>query len=351
MMSTLVLPPEIQDEEPSVPSPEIKVLETAEEYGKFSVEPLQRGFGTTIGNPLRRALLSSIPGTAITWVKIEGVLHEYSAIPDVKEEVMEFLLNIKGVRIRSVTGRPGKMRLEVSGEGRVCAGDIATTADFLIVNPELYLVTLDSPDATLSVELNVEQGQGYNPATQGDGLPIGVLSVDAIFSPIRKVNYVIERTRVGQVTDFERLVLEVWTDLSITPTEAVKSAADILVNHFFLFSNVNRIAEEGGELGSGRAIAPELYQTLIEDLKLSRRTLNCLKRGRILKVGELLETPDSDLVKIRNFGEKSLQEVHEKLKALGMLEYEQADETSTSDQVEEFEATAAEEEQAQMVQE
>ena len=351
MMSTLSLPPEIQDEEPSVPNPEIKVLETAKEYGKFSVEPLQRGYGITIGNPLRRALLSSIPGTAITWVKIEGVLHEYSAIPKVREEVMEFLLNIKGVRIRSVTGRPGKMRLEVAGEGRVCAGDIATTADFRIVNPELYLITLDSPDATLSVELNVEQGQGYIPATQGDGLPIGVLPVDAIFSPIRKVNFEIERTRVGQVTDFERLVLEVWTDLSITPTEAVKSAADILVNHFFLFSNVNRIAEEGGELGSGRAIAPELYQTLIEDLKLSPRTLNCLKRGRILKVGELLETPDSDLVKIRNFGEKSLQEVHEKLKALGMLEDEQAEETSTSDQVGEFEAIATEEEQVQTAKE
>jgi len=325
MIGALFLPPEIQDEEPTVPSPEIKVLETDNEYGKFAVEPLQRGYATTIGNPLRRTLLSSIPGTAITWVKIDGILHEYSSIPNVKEEVMQLLMNIKGVRIRSVTGRPGKMRLEVSGEGRVCAGDIATTADFHIVNPELYLLTLDSPDATLSVELNVEQGQGYAPASQGEGLPVGVLPVDAIFSPVRKVNYAMERTRVGQVTDFERLVIEVWTDLSITPTEAVKSAADLLVNHFFLFSNVTKISEEGGEFGPSRAIAPELFQMSIEDLNLSPRTLNCLKRGRILKAGELLETSDADLLKIRNFGEKSLREVHEKMESLTGTAEDQSD--------------------------
>lgn len=346
MVGTLFLPPETEAEEPRVPAPMIKVVETTEQYGKFMIEPLRRGYGITIGNPLRRMLLSSIPGTAITWVKIEGVLHEYSVIPNVKEEVMEFLLNVRGVRIRSVTGRPGKMRLEVAGEGRVAAGDIATTADFVIVNPELHLATLDSSDATLSVEFNVEQGQGYNPATQIDGLPVGVLPVDAVFSPVRKVNYVVELTRVRQVTDYERLVLEVWTDRTTTPIEAVKSAAEMLVNHFFLFSNLSRLAEGGVEAGPTKAIPPELYQMPIEQLELSPRTLNCLKRGHITKVGQVLETLDSELLKIRNFGEKSLQELHEKLKALGVLdEQEEPSVASTAEEPEEAQAVAEETEE------
>lgn len=342
MVDTLFLPPETQDEEPSVPNPEIKVVEAGEQYGKFVIEPLQRGYAITIGNPLRRVLLNSIPGTAITCVKIDGILHEYSAIPNVKEEVMELLLNVKQVRIRSITDRPGKMRLEVAGEGRVCAGDIATTADFQIVNPELYLATLDSPEATLSLEFSVEQGKGYTPAAQSDGLPVGVLPVDAIYSPVRKVNFVVERTRVGQFTDYERLVLEVWTDRTTTPTEAVASAGEILVNHFFLVSNLNRIAEAGGEIGPARNILPELYQMPIERLDLSPRTLNCLKRSHMTKVGQVLEIPDSELLKIRNFGEKSLQELHEKLKGLGVLEeQDQALEASTEEQAKEAEETGS----------
>ncbi len=342
MVDTLFLPPETEAEEPAVPSPEIKVLEADEEYGKFVIEPLQRGFGITLGNPLRRILMNSIPGTAVTSVKIDGILHEYSTIPNVKEEVMELLLNVKKVRIRSITERPGKMRLEVAGEGRVCAGDIATTADFRIVNPDLYLATLDSPDAILSVEFSVEQGKGYTPASQGDGLSVGVLPVDAIYSPVRKVNYVVERTRVGQFTDYERLVLEVWTDKTTTPTEAVTSAGEILVNHFFLVSNLNRIAEAGGETGPARNIPPEFYQMPIEKLELSPRTLNCLKRSHITKVGQVLETPDSDLLKIRNFGEKSLQELHQKLEELGMLEeQDEGSEPSSDTQATEAEETGS----------
>jgi DNA-directed RNA polymerase subunit alpha len=208
----------------------------------------------------------------------------------------------------------------VVGEGRVCAGDISTSSDFEIVNPELHLATLDSDSARLSIEFNVEQGVGYQPATQIDGPatpPVGVLPVDAIFSPVRKVNYSVERTRVGQITDYERLVLEVWTDGTIKPVEAVREAADSLVSHFFLFTNLDRATEAGVERPS-MIVSPEIYQTPIERLELSPRTLNCLKRGHITKVGEILELSDDELLKIRNFGEKSLVELREKLAERGI---------------------------------
>jgi DNA-directed RNA polymerase subunit alpha len=211
----------------------------------------------------------------------------------------------------------------VSGEGRVCAGDISTSADFEIVNPELHLATLDSKDSSLSVEFNVEHGIGYEPAVQSEGntgLPVGVLPVDAIFNPVRKVNYAVERTRVGQVTDYERLVLEIWTDGTIAPLEAVREAADALVNHFFLFSNLNRTTEPGLERPS-LSVSPEVYQTPIERLDLSPRTLNCLKRAHITKVGEVLEMSDDDLLKIRNFGDKSLEELRQKLAERGITAY------------------------------
>jgi DNA-directed RNA polymerase subunit alpha len=302
-------------------APEIKITQADDSYGKFAIEPLERGYGITIGNPMRRMLLSSIEGTAITWVKIDGILHEYSIIPNMKEEVMEFLLNVRGVRIRSVTGRPGKMRLEIGGEGRVCAGDIATSGDFEIVNPELHLATLNSEHATLSVEFNVEHGKGYHPVNQNDELaepPVGVLPVDAIFNPVRKVDYTIERTRVGHVTDYERLVLEVWTDGTVTPLEAVRKSAEILVQHFFLFSTLGRAVETGTERPQ-IAVSPEVYQTPIEKLDLLPRTLNCLKRAHITKVGQVIEMSNDELLKIRNFGEKSLEELLSRLKSEGML--------------------------------
>ena len=305
--------------------PEIKTLEAGETYGKFAIEPLERGYGITIGNPMRRILLSSIEGTAITWVKIDGILHEYSSIPHMKEEVIEFLLNVKGIRIRSMTDRPGKMRLEITGEGRVCAGDIATSADFEIINPELHLATLDSEDAKLSTEFNVDHGKGYQPVTQGDGLPgplMGVLPVDAIFNPVRKVNYTVERTRVGHVTDYERLILEMWTDGTITPVEALKKSSEVLVTHFFLFSNLGPKAGAGADRPS-IMISPEIYQTPIEKLELTPRTLNCLKRVHLSKVGQVLEMSNSELLKIRNFGEKSLQEILTRLRSQDMLSEEE----------------------------
>ena len=322
MLDPYLLPPALAEGGPEPLKPEVHVLESEDNYGKVAVEPLQRGFGLTIGNPLRRILLSSTDGSAITWVKIDDVVHEYAAIPGVKEEVMELLLNIKRIRIRAQSERAGKMRLDVSGGGRVCAGDIATSSDFEIVNPELHLATLDSDDAHLSIEFNVEQGVGYQPAVQSDGtdgLPVGVLPLDAIFSPVRKVNYAVERTRVGQITDYERLVLEVWTDGTITPVEAVRRAAESLVNHYFLFSNLDRATEAGVDR-SPLVVSPEIYQTPIEKLDLSPRTLNCLKRAHITKVGEVLEMSDDELLKIRNFGEKSLTELRDKLSERGIAQ-------------------------------
>ena len=302
------------------PRIEIKTEEQSTGYGKFSIAPLERGYGMTLGNALRRVLLSSIPGTAVTWVKIEGVTHEYSNIPHVKEDVTELLINFKGIRLRSLADRPGKLRLEVTGEGVVTAGDIMTSADFEIVNPELPVATMDSAEARLSVELNVEQGKGYVPATGNNGLPLGVLPVDAVFTPVRRVNYSVERTRVGQVTDYERLVLEIWTDETISPAEALSEAGQILMDRFFLFANMGKVAEAQGEkLTSALSIPADVYNTPVEKLELTARTLNCLKRAHINRVGEVLEKDKSELLKIRNFGEKSLSELYGKLEALGFM--------------------------------
>lgn len=322
MLDTLILTPGTPEAGTETIKPEIRVLESEDTYGKVAVEPLPRGFGLTIGNPLRRILLSSTNGSAVTWVKIDDVVHEYAAVPGVKEEVMEILLNVKRIRIRSQSDRAGKMRLDVTGEGRVCAGDISTSSDFEIVNPELHLATLDSDSAHLSMEFNVEQGVGYQVAAQADGTsnpPVGVLPVDAVFSPVRKVNYNVERTRVGQVTDYERLIMEVWTDGTIRAVEAIQQAAENLVDHFFLFSNINKVAEVGTERVP-LVVSPEIYQTPIEKLELSPRTLNCLKRSHISKVGEVLEMSDDELLKIRNFGEKSLDELKEKLAEHGVTD-------------------------------
>jgi DNA-directed RNA polymerase subunit alpha len=310
--------PVIEEEEP-IPSPQITVLESDDNFGKFAVEPLVRGYGVTLGNPLRRILYGSLEGTAITWVKIDDVLHEYTTIPHVKEEVSEFLLNVKGIRLKSEVDRPGKLRLEVSGQGEVSAADIMASSDFEVVNPELHLASLASNQSKLSVEFNVEPGVGYKKAALGEDLPIGVLPVDAIFTPIRKVNYEVEPTRVGQRTDFERLVLEVWTDGSISPVEAVKQAANILITHFFLFTNAQE-GEAGGVEGPPITlrISPEQYNIPVERLELSSRTLNCLKRAGIDKVGQLLSMKPSELLQIRNFGEKSLTELNEKLTEMGL---------------------------------
>jgi DNA-directed RNA polymerase subunit alpha len=316
MMTLEITVPSVEE----VPRTQIKPLEVSEEYGRFAIEPLERGFGMTLGNPLRRVLLSSIRGTAITWVKIEGVMHEYSTMPHVKEDVTELLVNFKSIRLRSLVDRPGKLRLEVSGEGWVTAGDIKASSDFQIINPELHLATLDSPEANLSVEFNVEQGKGYKPASLAEGLPIGVLPVDSIFGPVRRVNFKVERTRVGQVTDYERLIIEVWTEKAATPMEVIPQAAQVLVDHFFLFANVSKAIEVASETSAlALSLPAEVYNTPVERLELSARTLNCLKRAHINKVGEVLEQDRAELLKIRNFGEKSLDELYLRLEEMGFL--------------------------------
>ena len=319
-----------------IPPVTVKPVRTDEVSGTFMVEPLERGYGITLGTPLRRILLSSIKGTAVTWLRIEGVQHEYSTIPHVKEDVVEILLNVKGLHLRSLSDRPGRLRLEVRGEGRVCAGDIMTSPDFEIVNPELHLATLDDSGARLVMEMNVEQGQGYVPASQEDGLAIGVLPVDAVFSPVRKVNYWVEQTRVGQKTDFERLMLEVSTNGSLPPLDAVREAGQILVEHFFRFSMLTvATAQDGGQPSWALAIPPAQYNNAVENLNLSPRTLNCLKRAGIHKVGEILEKSRSELLRIRNFGEKSLEELDEKLAEQGLRHPEtQAQEAAEAAQAE-----------------
>jgi len=301
-------------------NPQIECQESTEKYGRFVAEPLEKGFGTTLGNALRRVLLSSLPGAAVTWVKIEGVQHEFTAIPHMKEDVIEFLLNVKALRLRPLTSSSGKLTLEVSGEGRVLAGDIQQSADFEVVNPELYLATLDSPEAKLVVEFNVEQGKGYEPVAQrkADKLPIGVIPVDAIFTPMRRVNYAVEPTRVGQKTAYERLILEVWTDGTIIPMEAVSRAAKTLIEQFQLFYELARFPLGVGEKKPRLPIEQEQYNIPLEQLTLSVRTFNCLKRAGITKVGELVERGEQDLMTIRNFGQKALGEVREQLKALGL---------------------------------
>jgi len=304
---------------PEIPDLSITIQENEQHYGRFVVEPLERGWGVTLGNPLRRSLLNSLPGTAATWVKIVGALHEYSTIPHMREEVVEFLLNTKGIRIRSLSDRPGRLRLEVDGEGEVRAGDIMATADFEIVNPEHHLATLDSADARLSVEFNVEQGVGYEPASQDEGLPIGVLPVDAIFTPVRKANFSVEPTRVGQRSDLERLIVEVWTDKTITPLEAIQASGNSLMERFFLFTRLDKEPEEEASPAAGLGISPDVYNTLVETLALSARTLNCLKRAGLNRVGEVISIPKTELLKIRNFGQKSLDELYDKLAERNML--------------------------------
>jgi|CXWL01.1.fsa_nt_gi DNA-directed RNA polymerase subunit alpha len=299
----------------------IEVEEETETYVRIVAEPLAAGFGTTLGNALRRVLLSSLPGAAVTSVRIEEVEHEFSTIPFMKEDTTEFLLNIKEIRLRSFADRPAKLYLEASGEGPVTAGSIQTTADYEIVNPELSLATLDAPEGRLTVELNVETGQGYAPAGHSDGLPIGVIPVDAIFSPVRRVNFHVAHTRVGQMTNYDRLTLEVWTDGTIAGIDAISKSADILQDEVRMFAQLGKplppTVERG--LGIGTSLPPDKYNMAIEELNLSVRAYNCLKRSGLMTVGAVLEKSEDELLSLRNFGRKSYDELRDKLAEMGLL--------------------------------
>ena len=298
--------------------PRIECVESGDNFGRFLAEPLERGFGITLGNAMRRVLLSYLPGAAVTQVKIEGIQHEFSNIPYVKEDTTEFLLNVKQLRLKSISGQPGKLTLAVEEEGQVCAADIQPSTDFEIVNPELYLVTLDSPEAKLYVEFDVELANGYRPATSSDNLPIGVIPVDAIFTPIRKVNFTTEPTHIGRETGNERLYLEVWTDGTIPPADAINQGADILIEQLAPFVDFARVSLIEEKMPVRLAIPDEQYNMPVVELNLSARTINSLRRAGITTVGELIGKRERELLALRNFGQKSQQEVEERLKALGL---------------------------------
>jgi len=297
--------------------PGVKCVETAGNYGCFLAEPLEVGFGVTLGNALRRVLLSSLPGAAVTWVKIEGVQHEFSNIPYVKEDVIEFLLNVKEIRLRPLSHQPGKLILEAEGEGKVCAADIKQTVDFQIANPELQLATLDSDQAKLYAEFNVELGRGYESAKSADGLPVGALPVDAIFSPVRKVNFSVESIKPGEERSPEKLTLEVWTDGTICPWEAVSQSANILISQLASFKELEILVAEQAELGGGVLISPDQYNTPLEELGLSTRVCNSLRGGGILNLGQLVEKNREGLLSLPGFGKKSRKEVEELMSKLG----------------------------------
>lgn len=309
-----------------IEKPRIECAEVSDTYGKFVVEPLERGYGITLGNSLRRVLLSSLPGAAVTSVKIEGVLHEFSTIPGVLEDTTDIILNLKELLVKLHCDEPRVIRIEAEGEGRVLAGDIIADPDVEILNPDLHMATL-SEGARLFMEITVEKGRGYVPAERkkADHV-IGVIPVDSIFTPIRKVNYTIENTRIGQVTDYDRLILEAWTDGSLSPKEAISLAAKILNEHLALFVRLAHstsgveIMVEKEEDGKTR-----IMDMTIEELDLSVRSYNCLKRAGINSVEDLTRKTEEDMIKVRNLGKKSLEEVKQKMAALN-LGFRQPDE-------------------------
>ena len=296
---------------PELSIPTVTCVESIGNYGRFLAEPLEPGFGVTLGNTLRRVLLSSLPGAAVTWVRIEGIQHEFSPISYVKEDAMEFLLNIRQLRLYPLSHQPGRLLLEAEGEGKVCAGDIKPSADFRIANPELYLASLDSPQAKLYVELNVELGKGYMLAKSANGLPVGALPVDAIFTPVRKVNFSVESVKPGQEGSPEKLIMEIWTDATIFPWEAFNQSAIILINQFASFRDL--------EVPMARALSilPEQYDTPLEELNLSTRSYNSLKGAGIFTLGQLVEKGKEGLPPLPGLGAKSRAEVEEVMAKFG----------------------------------
>ncbi len=312
--------------------PKIERIEGDDRYAKFACEPLPPGYGTTLGNSLRRVLLSSLEGAAITSARVRGVAHEFSTIPGVKEDVVQIVLNLKNVRLRSFANEPVTLTLEKEGPGVATAADIATTSEIEIVNPETEIATLE-PEAALWMELTVEKGKGFHSAERREGLPIGVIPIDALFSPVKKVNFSVESTRVGQVTNYDRLILEVWTDTTTTPDEAIAQGSKILVDQFSLFAGLTRsqTAIAAPERTNGSSLPSQIADMPIEDLDLPQRAFNSLKRHGITKVGQLLQTPDEELLRMRNFGKKSLDEIKERLAARGLIEPPVHDESATDD--------------------
>jgi DNA-directed RNA polymerase subunit alpha len=311
--------------------PKIEREAVARNYGKFIISPLESGYGITIGNALRRVLLSSLAGAAVTSIRVTDVPHEFSDIEGVREDVLQLMLNIKKLRLLLHEGDSARLRLEVQGEGVVTAADVIAPAEVEIVNPDLYLLTVDDDKAHLEIEMNVLRGRGYSPSDERERLPIGELPTDAIFSPVRRVNYEVGRARVGQDTSYDSLMIEIWTDGTIKPEEALSKSAQILMAHL---RDLSGVTEESLLMAAAEeeepTVADEVYETPIEHLDLSVRVFNSLKRTGITNVGEILdmlERGSEAMLSIRNFGEKSLEELKEQLEEKGFLE----DETEQSE--------------------
>ncbi len=305
-----------------IEKPRIECIEspTDDSYGKYVIEPLERVYGTTLGNSLRRVLLSSLPGTAVTSIRIAGVQHEFSTIPGVKEDVTEIVLNIKRIIARLHSDEPKTVYIEASGECEVTAGDIKADSEVEILNPELHLATL-GPDASLSIELTIDHGRGYVPADKNKGSQqvIGTIPVDSIYTPVLKVNYAVENTRVGNQTDFDKLTLEVWTDKTISPRDAVSLGAKILVDHFTLFTDLSdSIGNRSTVVEKVETQRDKVLEMTIEELDLSVRSFNCLKRANINTVEDLISKTQDEMIKVRNLGRKSLEEVEHKLAMMGL---------------------------------
>ena len=302
--------------------PKIEIQSLTQNYGLFSISPLEKGFGITVGNALRRVLLSSLPGAAVTSIKVDGVHHEFSSIDGAKEDTIELILNIKQLRLRMDAEDPIRLTIDRTGEGPVLAGDIEPPAGVEIVNPELRLLTLDSDDARVVVEMVVQKGKGYSPSDERGKLPIGEIPVDAIFSPVRKVNYTVRPERIGQLTNLDRVELEVWTDGTIRPLEAVTEASAVLAKHFIIISRLREEDLVPIEKPAAVAIEGDGREMPIEELNLSVRAYNCLKRAGITRVGEVLDRlakGEEEIMSIRNFGRKSLIELQEKLQERGFI--------------------------------
>lgn len=289
-------------------------------YGKFVVEPLERGYGTTLGNSLRRILLSSLPGVAVTSIKIDGILHEFSTIPGVKEDVTEIILNLKKLAVRLTGENEKRVIINEVGPKEVTAADILVDSDIEIFNPELHIATLDE-GTTLVMEINLARGRGYVPAemNKDENTPISVIPTDSIYTPVRKCNFTVENTRVGQVTDYDKLILEIWTDGSVTPSEGVSIGAKIMQEHLSLFVELDDTAEDMEIMVEKEENQKEkALEMTIEELELSVRSFNCLKRAAINTVEELTQKSEDDMMKVRNLGKKSLDEVKHKLEELGL---------------------------------
>lgn len=305
-----------------IEKPRIECVENSEDntYGKFVVEPLERGYGITLGNSLRRILLSSLPGAAVNSIKIDGVLHEFSTVPGVVEDVTEIILNIKALSLKMHTEGSKVIYIDANGEGPITAGDIITDQDVEVLNPELHIATLNG-DHRFYMEMVISKGRGYvsSDKNKQPGQPIGVIPVDSIYTPVKKVNYTVENTRVGQITDYDKLTLEVWTDGSINPDEAISLGAKILSEHLNLFVDLSDQAKHTEIMVEKEETKKEkVLEMTIEELDLSVRSYNCLKRAGINTVEDLTNKTEEDMMKVRNLGRKSLEEVLQKLQVLGL---------------------------------